>query len=257
MFLRDRDSDSRCPLMVWLEPADLSNQEKKSFQSDAGRQERADKRKADQKARKAKGKARARSWGIQFIRHDNSSDCWVLSSRMTGSIGASYPLQTELCWLWIGLTMDLRSGLNIVSLITADCIFLVVSSVVKHVTSIEFFHRCQDPCVQISYSPDELVGFLLFLCNFLVNRPKLLMWCFFCFWGELRISCRCCKADIPWDDSWRFTSERHVISPPIDKILRKAHLSLWTDHAWSGWVLLHCVSLTQCEIHNYWCLAAI
>ena len=47
--------------MVWLEPADLSNQEKKSFQSDAGRKERADKRKADQKARKAKGKGRARS----------------------------------------------------------------------------------------------------------------------------------------------------------------------------------------------------
>ena len=140
---------------------------------------------------------------------------------MTVSIGASYSLQTELCWSWIGLTMDLRSHLNIVSLITADCIFLVVSAVVKHVTSIEFFHRCQDLCVQISYSPDELVGFLLFLCSFLVNRPKLLMWCFFCFWGELRISRRCCKADIPWDDSWRFTSERHLISPPIDKILRK------------------------------------
>ena len=238
MFLRDRDSDSRCLLMVWLEPADLSNQEKKSFQSDAGRKERADKRKADQKATKAKGKARARSWGIHFIRHYNSSDCCVLSSRIDDGFH------------W-------RQLPNIVSLITADCIFLVVSSVVKHVTSIEFFHRCQDPSVQISYSPDELVGFLLFLCSFLVNRPKLLMWCFFCFWGELRISCRCCKADIPWDDSWRFTSERHLISPPIDKILRKAHLSLWTDHAWSGWVLLHCVSLTQCEIHNYWCLAAI
>jgi len=47
--------------MVWLEPADFFNQAKKSFQSDAGRKERADKRKADQKARKAKGKAQARS----------------------------------------------------------------------------------------------------------------------------------------------------------------------------------------------------
>ena len=43
--------------MVWPEPADLSTQEKKS---DAGRKERADKRKADQKARKAKGKAKPR-----------------------------------------------------------------------------------------------------------------------------------------------------------------------------------------------------
>ena len=50
----DRDSDSFCPL-VWPDPADLSNQEKKS---DAGRKEGADKRKADQKVRKAKGKAK-------------------------------------------------------------------------------------------------------------------------------------------------------------------------------------------------------
>ena len=60
-FFFDWDTDSHCPLMVWLEPADLFNQAKKSFQSDAGRKERADKRKADQKARKAKKKAQARS----------------------------------------------------------------------------------------------------------------------------------------------------------------------------------------------------
>ena len=61
--------------MVWLEPADVFNQEKKSFQSDAGRTERADERKADQKERKATGRAKARSGGITFIRKDNFSDC--------------------------------------------------------------------------------------------------------------------------------------------------------------------------------------
>ena len=37
-----------------------------------------------------------------------------------------------------------------VSLITADCIILVVSAVVLNGVSIEFFHRCQVPCVQMS-----------------------------------------------------------------------------------------------------------
>ena len=83
LLLRDGDTDSHCPfLMVWLGPADLFNQEKKSFQSDAGRTERAEERKADQKGRKATGKAKARSWGITFIRKDNFTDCCVLPIRI-------------------------------------------------------------------------------------------------------------------------------------------------------------------------------
>ena len=39
LLLRDGDTASHCPWMVWLEPADLFNQEKKSFQRDAGRKE--------------------------------------------------------------------------------------------------------------------------------------------------------------------------------------------------------------------------
>ena len=39
VLLRDGDTASHCPLMVWLEPADLFNQEKKCFQSAAGRKE--------------------------------------------------------------------------------------------------------------------------------------------------------------------------------------------------------------------------
>ena len=67
LLLRDRDTDSHCPfLMVWLQPFDIFNQEKKSFQSDAGRKERADKRKADQKARKAKGKAKSQVLRYNF-----------------------------------------------------------------------------------------------------------------------------------------------------------------------------------------------
>ena len=67
LLLRERDIDSHCPfLMVWLEPSARFNQEKKSFQSDAGREERADKRKADQKARKAKGKAKSKVLRYNF-----------------------------------------------------------------------------------------------------------------------------------------------------------------------------------------------
>jgi len=85
--------------MVWLEPADLSNQEKKSVQSDAGRKERADLRKADQKATKAKGKAIEP--GLEVY---TSSDMvtpvigvYFPAGLMAVSIGASYPLQNELC----------------------------------------------------------------------------------------------------------------------------------------------------------------
>ena len=45
-------------------------------------EERADKRKADQKARKAKGKAKARSCGITSIRKDNFIDCCELPIRI-------------------------------------------------------------------------------------------------------------------------------------------------------------------------------
>jgi len=45
-------------------------------------EERADKRKADQKARKAKGKAKARSCGITSIRKDNFIDCCEIPIRI-------------------------------------------------------------------------------------------------------------------------------------------------------------------------------
>ena len=57
--MKENDKDSHCPLVVTIEPSDLSNQEKKSFQTVESKQNRADKRKAEQKARKAAGKARA------------------------------------------------------------------------------------------------------------------------------------------------------------------------------------------------------
>ena len=47
------------PLVVTIEPSDMSNQEKKSFQTVESKKNRADKRKAEQKARKAAGKAKA------------------------------------------------------------------------------------------------------------------------------------------------------------------------------------------------------
>ena len=59
LLLREGDKDHHCPLVVTIEPSDMSNQEKKSFQTVESKKNRADKRKAEQKARKAAGKAKA------------------------------------------------------------------------------------------------------------------------------------------------------------------------------------------------------
>ena len=59
LLLREGDKDHHCPLLVTIEPSDLSNQEKKSFQTVESKVNRSEKRKAEQKARKATGKAKA------------------------------------------------------------------------------------------------------------------------------------------------------------------------------------------------------
>ena len=61
LLLREGDKDHHCPLLVTIEPSDVSNQEKKSFQTVESKVNRAEKRKAEQKARKAQGKAKAAS----------------------------------------------------------------------------------------------------------------------------------------------------------------------------------------------------
>ena len=58
LLLKQRDKDSHCPVLVTIEPSDMSNQEKKSFTGDETRKKRAEKRKAEQKARKASGKSK-------------------------------------------------------------------------------------------------------------------------------------------------------------------------------------------------------
>ena len=79
MMLREKDADSHCPILATIEPSDMTNQEKKSFQTDELKRPRAATRKEIQKANKAKGKARASNWGILFIRKDNFlSEGWVL-----------------------------------------------------------------------------------------------------------------------------------------------------------------------------------
>ena len=58
LLLKEQDKDSHCLILVTIEPSDMTSQEKKSFGTDEARKNRADKRKAEQKARKAKGKAK-------------------------------------------------------------------------------------------------------------------------------------------------------------------------------------------------------
>ena len=59
LLLKEGDTDSHSPLLVTIEPSDLSNQEKKAFQTMESRVNKAEKRKANQKARKASGKAKS------------------------------------------------------------------------------------------------------------------------------------------------------------------------------------------------------
>ena len=61
LLLKENDRDSHCPLLVTIEPSDMTNQEKKSFQTVESKQTRAVKRKEEQKARKAAGKAKPTS----------------------------------------------------------------------------------------------------------------------------------------------------------------------------------------------------
>ena len=107
--------------------------------------------------------------------------------------------------------------------------------------------------------------------QFSCEWPQLLTWFFFLFFPSENFECYvhvARQAEIPWDDSWRFmsasiwsfhqfrTSLVWIMSLSVEENLRKAHSSLWTDHAWPGWVLYHGVSLTQCETH-IWCLGAL
>lgn len=57
--IREKDRDAHCPILVTIEPNEMTNQQKKSFVTNESKQQRAASRKEIQKANKAKGKARA------------------------------------------------------------------------------------------------------------------------------------------------------------------------------------------------------
>ena len=59
LVLKELDSGAHCPIWVTIEPSDMSRQERRSFLADDSKKQKADKRKTEQKARKAKEKAKA------------------------------------------------------------------------------------------------------------------------------------------------------------------------------------------------------
>ena len=59
MLLREKNKHSHCPLLISIEPNEMTNQQKKMFVTEESRRQRAASRKEIQKANKAKGKARA------------------------------------------------------------------------------------------------------------------------------------------------------------------------------------------------------
>ena len=71
MLIREKDKDAHCPILITIEPNEMTNQQKKSFVTNETKQQRAASREEIQKANKAKGKARASNWSILFTREDN------------------------------------------------------------------------------------------------------------------------------------------------------------------------------------------
>ena len=59
LLLREKDADAHCPLLVTIEPSDMTKKEKKTFNTVEQKKQRAANRKDIQRANKAKGKARA------------------------------------------------------------------------------------------------------------------------------------------------------------------------------------------------------
>ena len=55
-MLRERDADAHSPILITVEPSGMTNQEKKNFQTDEARRQRAATRKEIHKANEAKGK---------------------------------------------------------------------------------------------------------------------------------------------------------------------------------------------------------
>ncbi len=60
LLLEENDKDSHCPLLLaTIEPSDMSRQEKRAYLTDESKENKADKRKAEQKAKREMGKAKA------------------------------------------------------------------------------------------------------------------------------------------------------------------------------------------------------
>ena len=81
MMLREKDKDAHCPLLVSIEPNEMTNQQRKSFGTDEAKRQRAATRKEIQKPNKAKGKAHA-SNEVYFSSEKITSRAmgWVLGS---------------------------------------------------------------------------------------------------------------------------------------------------------------------------------
>ena len=71
LMLCEKNADSHVPILVTIEPSDMSNQEKKAYLTEEAKRQGAMSRKERQKANKAKGKARATARYLLFIKKEN------------------------------------------------------------------------------------------------------------------------------------------------------------------------------------------
>ena len=53
LLLREKDADAHCPILVTIEPSDMSNKEKKTFNTDEQKRQRAANRKDTSKGKQS------------------------------------------------------------------------------------------------------------------------------------------------------------------------------------------------------------
>ena len=284
LLLKEKDTDSHCPILVTIEPSDLTNQEKKSFGTEEARKNRADKRKAEQNARKAKGKAKPGLRGIRFIRDDNFNwmklsycNLCLKNDEMTMCLqsgGMIDSLSSFAMFLWAGWLVLFRVRIwpctfhqhwwwSTWSQLTS---FHSASAVFVYAMWFHFSHRVKFQCHFISTHQMNWFLFLLFLCKFLVKVPN--CWCDI-LWFQVRLQNAqyiCSKAIWAYEihgksnhDSWWHSFGLTLCEARAYQLKNSLYgtfeLVDWRC-LWPRWGFSYGVSLTQCK-HHIWCLVAI
>ena len=257
-----KNADSHCPILVTIEPSEMSRQEKfldPRCKEVEGRREEG-----------SKGKAKASTWGILFIRKDNfigygwvlsilclRNDEWLCTCHQVRWYIALISLPFSLrsvtmhfrCVWCFDHALSIKVNDGVSGQVVFRCCF--------NFTQCDLFLPCQVPCI---FAMTHQMNWFCFCCFF-----EILLWwsqtvevevCFCCFLVRIQ-NAKCCKAI--WAPMMKLMATQFCtflvrsMSLSVENFLRRAHLNLWTDSAWPGKKFSYGVSLTQFE-HDIWCL---